>query len=140
VLVWVLLAAAITVVSIFNYFLNLAPGSDPEDFRVGPRELGATCDCFLNTLILGSIMVVSLAAASGAFPTRNELIVAGALSFGVVTLAGILGRVKRHREWKETRKAIQRAVPVSFGDPYDGSSVRLIFDDEDEEDDSNYDS
>ena len=42
---------------IFNYFLNRAPGSDPEDFVIGPQELGIKCDCFLNTIIVAGIAV-----------------------------------------------------------------------------------
>ena len=134
VIAWIILAGILSVASLFNYYLNKAPGSDPEDFMIGPPGLGFTCDCFLNTLILGGIMVVGLAASAGAFASRNELYLAGAISFGVVTLAGIVGRRRRHAEWRETAKALRRAVPFTGTDPYQRSSVRLIFDDEDEED------
>lgn len=137
-LVWMAVAAAVAMASLFNYYLNLAPGSDPEDFRLGPQELGITCDCFLNTLILGGIVVVSLAAASGAFDTRTELHLAGGISFALVTLAGIAGRRRRHREWRETHNAIRRSVPIPPRDPYQDSSMKLIFDNEEEDEDEFY--
>ncbi len=138
-IVWILLAGVVSVVSLFNYYLNRAPGSDPEDFLVGPPGLGVTCDCFLNTLILGAILIIGLAASAGAFATRNELYLAGGVSFLVVTLAGLFGRRRRHREWRETAKALHRAIPFGVTDPYQRSSVHLIFDDEEEEDDNNLD-
>jgi hypothetical protein len=137
-MVWLIVTAAVAVTSLFNYFLNRAPGSDPEDFLLGPQELGMSCDCFLNTLVVGSVVVVAIAAGAGAFATRNELFIAGALAFVIVTLAGILGRRRRHKEWDETHKAIRRAVPPSVVDPYQRSSIHLLFD-EDEHEDEEYD-
>ena len=134
-MVWLVVASAVLAASLFNYLLNRAPGSDPEDFLLGPQELGMSCDCFLNTLIVGAIVVAAMAAGAGAFSTRNELYVAGTLAFVIVTAAGILGRRRRHKEWEETHKAIRRAVPPSVVDPYQRSTIHLLFDEDEHEDD-----
>ncbi len=134
ILTWAILIGVIGVISYFNYYLNLAPRTDPEDFRVGPPQLNMTCDCYLNTLILGGILIMALSAASSAFSSRLELYVTGGISFIVVTLAGILGRRKRYREWRELHQVFQRAIPKSNLMQGYRSPVDILFDDEDEED------
>ncbi len=133
ILTWAILISVIGIISYFNYYLNLAPGTDPEDFRVGPPQLNVTCDCYLNTLILSGILVIGLSAASSAFTSRLELFVAGGISFIVVTLAGVLGRRKRYREWRELHQVFQRAVPKSHLKQRYRSPVDIIFEDDDED-------
>lgn len=134
-IIWAIIIAGSLVAAAFNYILNRAPGSDPEDFQVGPSEMNITCDCSLNVLIIGGIMILALSAASALFASRMELYLVGGVSFAVITLAGLIGRRRRHREWKELNKAIKRAV---FGSQYSGfrrAPVDILFeDDEDEED------
>jgi hypothetical protein len=134
-LTWVLVIIGTLLAAGFNYIMNLAPGSDPEDFQIGPREMNITCDCQLNILIVGGIMILALSAISGVFTTREELYLIGGISFTVVTIAGYIGRRKRHREWKELRKAIRRAVPGSYAD-YRRAPVDIMFEDDDDEDDN----
>ncbi len=117
----------------FNYYLNLAPGADPEDFQVGPAQLGITCDCSLNVLIVGGIVVIGLSAVSGIFDTRLVLYVVGIVAFSVITLAGFIGRRKRHQEWKELRKAIARAVPASSFLGFQRAPVDITYEDEDDD-------
>jgi hypothetical protein len=130
----VLLIAGVFLLAVFNYYLNLAPGSDPDDFAVGPPQLNITCDCSFNTLILGGILVIALSAASSTFDNRIELYLVGGIAFAVVTLTGIIGRRKRHAEWKEDEQVIRRAIQkAQFGSGRRGS-VDIIFDEEDEDD------
>ncbi len=117
--------------ALFNYYLNKAPGSDPDDFQVGPPELGITCDCYLNTIIVSVIGVVAVLATSTAFGSIWELVIAGAVVFFTITFAGILGRHHRYREWKMIQRVLVRSVPsVSETRP---SSTDLFFEDDDDE-------
>ena len=126
-----LVIAGVAVVAWFNYYLNLAPGSDPDDFAVGPPQMNMTCDCYLNTLILGGIMVIAFSAGSSLFASRIELYLIGGLAFAVVTIAGLIGRRKRHTEWREDEKVIRRAIQkTSFG--RGPGSIDILFDDEDD--------
>jgi len=130
--------AGIGILALFNYFLNLAPGSDPDDFAVGPQELNLTCDCSLNTLILGGILVIALSAASSMFSSRYELYFIGIIAFTIVTVAGIFGRRRRHAEWKEDEKVIRRAIQKT---PFGNQSrdyIDVIFDDDESDDDEYY--
>ncbi|MGY5872473.1 MAG: hypothetical protein RTV72_09525 [Candidatus Thorarchaeota archaeon] len=129
----VIVIAGIFVLSLFNYYLNLAPGSDPDDFTLGPPQLNLTCDCYLNTLILGGILIVAFSAASSAFSSRYELYLVAGLAFAMVTIAGIIGRRKRHAEWKEDEKVIRRAIRKSGLKAGSRSPVDIIFDDDDDE-------
>jgi len=122
----VLIAAA------FNYILNRAPGSDPEDFQVGPPHLGIRCDCFLNTLIIGGILVLALSASSYIFETRTELYIVGFSAFAIISAAGIYARIIRHREWRDLGKILVRAVPKPPDRPYP-ESFDMPIEDEDEE-------
>jgi hypothetical protein len=126
--------AGITILAIFNYYLNLAPGSDPDDFIIGPPQLNLTCDCYLNTLILGGILVIAFSAASSFFASRIELYLFGGIAFAIVTLAGIIGRRKRYAEWKEDQKVIRRAIRKAS--PFGGrrGPIDIIFDEDDEDD------
>jgi hypothetical protein len=136
-----ILATLIVVVSalaLFNYYLNLAPGSDPEDFNIGPPELNITCDCYLNTLILGGVLVIALGAGSGIFESRTELYASGIIAFTVVTLAGIIGRRRRYKEWKEFDKIVRRAIPKKHLLTQNRTPIDIIFDD-DEDDEDYYD-
>ncbi|MCK4567156.1 MAG: hypothetical protein KAU48_07595 [Candidatus Thorarchaeota archaeon] len=131
---WAIVIAGIFVLVIFNYFLNLAPGSDPEDFALGPPQLNITCDCYLNTLFLGAILVVAFSAGSSIFSSRLELYFVGGLAFAVVTIAGIIGRRKRHNEWREDEQVIRRAVYTPGQMTSKRSPVEIVFDEEDDED------
>jgi hypothetical protein len=125
----VLLVVGVTFVALFNYYLNKAPGSEPEDFRVGPAELGITCDCYLNTVIVSAIAVIAIIANAGAFSSITELVAAGATAFVIITLAGVIGRRHRYRDWYHMKRVLIRSVPsVSEGRP---SSVDISFDDDD---------
>ncbi len=131
---WVIVIAGIFVLVIFNYFLNLAPGSDPEDFALGPPQLNITCDCYLNTIFLGAILIVAFSAGSSIFSSRLELYFVGGLAFAVVTIAGIMGRRKRHNEWREDEQVIRRAISKSNIMTGSQRPVDIVFDDEDDED------
>lgn len=134
----VIVIAGVFVLSLFNYFLNLAPGSDPDDFALGPPQLNLTCDCYLNTLILGGILIVAFSAASTVFSSRIELYFIAGLAFAMVTIAGIVGRRKRHAEWKEDEKVIRRAIQKSGLTTGSRSPVDIIFDDDDDDDEFDY--
>ncbi|MHA2078093.1 MAG: hypothetical protein ACXABM_06765 [Candidatus Thorarchaeota archaeon] len=133
-LTWVVIIIGTLLAAAFNYVLNLAPGSDPEDFRVGPQEMNITCDCPINILIIGGIVVLALSAVTGVFSTREELYLVGGITFTVITIAGLIGRRRRHREWKELRRAIRRAVPGSYTD-YRSAPMDIVFEEDDEEED-----
>lgn len=135
----VIVMVGVCLLALFNYYLNLAPGSDPDDFAIGPPELNLTCDCALNTLILGGILVIALSAASSMFSTRYELYFIGIVSFIVVSVAGIFGRRRRFAEWREDEKVIRRAIQKS---PFGNQSrdyVDVIFDDDNDDDEYYFD-
>ena len=117
--------------TIFNYYLNRAPGADPEDFQIGPPELGLKCDCYLNTIIVAGIAVIGIASVSGSFENRLEFYLIALAVFLAVTLAGIIGRIQRYREWKEMSQVLMRSVPTMVDHPT--GSVDYTFDDEEEE-------
>jgi hypothetical protein len=133
ILTWTIIVVVVLLASAFNYYLNLAPGSDPEDFQVGPQQLGITCDCSLNVLIIGGIVVLALSAVSGLFGSRMELYIVGIVSFSLITIAGFIGRRRRHQEWKKLRKAIERAVPSTSFLGFQRAPVDIAFEDEDDE-------
>ena len=123
---------------IFNYYLNRAPGSDPEDFLVGPDELGIKCDCFLNTIIVAGIAAFAVSVSSTAFDNRIELYIIAIIVFVIVTIAGVIGRRQRYRDWKEMADIIKRSVPTMVDRPT--GSVDYVFDnDESEYDEDEYD-
>lgn len=129
----VIVMVSVCILALFNYYLNLAPGSDPDDFAVGPPELNLSCDCSLITLIIGGIFVIALSAASSMFSSRYELYFTGVISFIIVTVAGIFGRRKRHTDWREDEKVIRRAIQKS---PFGNQSrdyIDVIFDDDDDD-------
>jgi hypothetical protein len=132
---WALVIIGTLLAAAFNYILNLASGSDPEDFKVGPTEMNITCDCPINILIIGGIMILALSAVSGVFASREEMYIVGGISFAVITIAGYIGRRRRYREWKELRKAIRRAIPGSYAD-IRKAPVDLMFEEDDEDDDN----
>ncbi|TFG99248.1 hypothetical protein E4H12_03445 [Candidatus Thorarchaeota archaeon] len=134
----VLVIAGVIVLAIFNYYLNLAPGSDPDDFALGPPQLNLTCDCYLNTMILGGIMVIAFSAGSTLFDSRIELYFFGGLAFATVTVAGIVGRRKRHAEWKEDEQVIRRAIQKSPFGQAGRSLVDTTYNDEEEDDELGY--
>jgi hypothetical protein len=135
----VVVLVSVCIIALFNYYLNLAPGSDPDDFAVGPAELNITCDCSLNTLILGGILVIAFSAISSMFSSRLELYFVGTISFIVVTAAGLFGRRKRHAEWKEDEKVIRRAIQKAPFGNYGRDYVDVVFDEEDDDDRYYYD-
>lgn len=130
----VIIFVAISLLAVFNYYLNLAPGADPDDFNIGPPQMNISCDCFLNTLILGGILVIALSAGSSIFESRIELYVSGVIAFSVVTIAGLIGRRRRYKEWREFDNVVRRAVPRAHLMPQYKSPVDIIFDEEDEDD------
>lgn len=120
--------------AIFNYLLNRAPGSEPEDYRIGPAELNITCDCTFNPIIISGIAILIIASSSGIFDNRIELYLAGVIVFTVITIAGILGRKRRHAEWRELEAVFSRALLAShIHSPID-SSPDIFYDDEDDSD------
>ena len=131
-LIGFVIVVGVLIAALFTYILNRAPGSDPEDFQVGPPQLGIKCDCFLNTLIIGSILILALSASSYVFETRTELHIVGFIAFVIITAAGIYGRIMRHREWRELGKILERAVPKPPDRPYP-ESFDISIEDEDEE-------
>jgi hypothetical protein len=135
ILTWTVLVVVVLLASVFNYFLNLASGSDPEDFQVGPPQLSITCDCSLNILIIGGIVVLALSAVSGVFESRLELYIVGIAAFSMITLAGFIGRRRRHREWSEVLRAIERAVPSTSFLGFKRTPVDIVFEDEDDDED-----
>ncbi len=108
ILTFLAVAIGVAVLSVFNYYLNLAPGSEPEDLNI-TSEVPIKCDCFVNTLILGGIAVLCIAISSIAF-TREELYALGITAFVIITTAGVLGRRKRYRTWNEMHGVFRRAV------------------------------
>ncbi|MFW9976130.1 MAG: hypothetical protein ACFFDQ_12740 [Candidatus Thorarchaeota archaeon] len=138
ILSWVVLVTVVLLAAAFNYYLNLAPGADPEDFQVGPPQLGITCDCPLNIIIIGGIIALALSAVSGFFNSRTELIIAGIISFSLITIAGYIGRNRRHKEWKELHKAIERSIPSTAFVGYQRAPTDITFEDEDDEDFDEY--
>lgn len=129
-MLWII--AFVAVGSFFNYFLNRAPGSDPDDFRIGPLNSEISCDCFLNTLIIGAITAVMIILSASLFDSTTELLYTGVVGFLVVWMAGILGRMKRHAEWKEFDEVVRRAVPAPIFDEIDQERLDIAFEDEDE--------
>ena len=132
-LTWIVLIVVVLLALAFNYYLNLAPGADPEDFQVGPPQLGFSCDCSLNVLIIGGIVVLALSAASGLFDSRLELYIVGIVAFSLITIAGFIGRRRRHSEWKELQRVIERAVPSTSFLGFKKAPVEITFEDEDED-------
>lgn len=128
----IVLAVCTFLAALFNYYLNRAPGSHPEDFRVGPPELGITCDCYLNILIVSAIAVVAVLAVSTVFGSIWELVIVGTLIFFSITLAGMLGRHHRHSDWRSIERVIARAVP-SFNESRPASTDLYFDEDEDDE-------
>ncbi|RLI57124.1 MAG: hypothetical protein DRO87_05385 [Candidatus Thorarchaeota archaeon] len=134
VLEWIWLAAGVAVGALFNYYLNLAPGTDPEDFAVGPQEMGVQCDCILNTIIVAGVAVIAIGASAASFQSREELYLAGGLAFFIIWIAGLVGRRKRYREWRELRETLHRALPPNQN-LYGGiTPVDLVFDDDEDYD------
>ncbi|MFX1261330.1 MAG: hypothetical protein ACFFAZ_04520 [Promethearchaeota archaeon] len=117
----------------FNYILNRAPGSDPDDFLIGPPALEIRCDCFINTMIVGGIAVLAMALMSSFFASRTELYIVGILSYIVITLAGVYGRKKRHEDWRQLDGILERSVPESRN-PLGRDRLDMMFRDYEEDD------
>ena len=137
-LTWVILIAGVFILVIFNFYLNRAPGSDPDDFVIGPPQANITCDCYLNTLILGGILVIAFSAASAMFASRIELYIVAGLAFAFITVAGIIGRRKRHADWREDEQVIRRAISKSHLTTSKRSPVDIVFDEEKDDDEFDY--
>jgi hypothetical protein len=123
----------IVVASTFNFVLNRAPGSDPEDFRVGPPELGITCDCFLIPLIVSGIVVIGMSISAGVFASRMELYLSALIAFFTITYAGFLGRRARYRDWREITEVLERAIPIDQWDRGYDPYIDTFPEDEDDE-------
>jgi hypothetical protein len=117
----------------FNYILNRAPGSDPDDFLIGPQVLEIRCDCFINTMIVGGIAVLAMALMSSVFDSRTELYIVGIVSYIVITIAGVYGRKKRHEDWRELNGILKRSFPESRN-PTRRDRLDMMFRDYEEED------
>ncbi|MBD3405195.1 MAG: hypothetical protein GF411_03550 [Candidatus Lokiarchaeota archaeon] len=130
VFVWVIVIVGTMILMLFNYYLNKAPGADPDDYVVGPPELGITCDCFLNVLILGGIAVIAISTNSALFDSRLELYTVGIVAFFAITIAGYFGRRERHREWRELRKTFQRVIPESSTRSFGRPSFEIFYDED----------
>ncbi|MFW9803307.1 MAG: hypothetical protein ACFFFC_11675 [Candidatus Thorarchaeota archaeon] len=117
----------------FNYILNRAPGSDPDDFLIGPPEMELRCDCFINTMIVGGIAVLAMAIMSSIFDSRTDLYIVGAISYIVITLAGVYGRKKRQEDWRELDGILKRSFPESRN-PARRDRLDMMFRDYEEED------
>ena len=74
-----------------------------------------------------------MSAASGLFDSRLELYIVGIAAFSIITIAGFIGRRRRHREWKELRRVIERAVPNASFLGFKRAPVEIAFEDEDED-------
>lgn len=132
-LLWIAIFLGVGLATILNYYLNWAPGSEPDDFNVGPPEMQLSCDCYLNTLIIGGIVAIALAVNSSLFASRIELYITAITAFFVVSAAGIVGRKRRYNEWKEIQQVIARAIPESGYERASSFSIDIEFT-EDEED------
>ena len=95
-------------------------------------DTGITCDCFLNTLIISTITTIMLALSSGLFESTAELLYSGAVNFLIVWIAGIIGRIRRHSEWKELDEVVRRSVHVPSIEDLDEEWIDITFDDDDE--------
>ena len=122
--------AGTIIAALFNFFLNRAPGSDPEDFQIGPKEMGITCDCIFNTLIIGAIAALAIAASSSSFDRMEDFFITAVIVFAVVTIAGILGRQQRYRDWNDMSHVLKRVVSPSKG--FYPGPVDVQFDDDEE--------
>lgn len=131
----VIILAGIVLTGTFNYVLNRASGAEPEDFEIGPSSMGIRCDCFVNTLVIAAIVVLAIGLSSAAFSSRLELYVTGALAFIGITMAGLLGRRRRHREWREMEEILERAVPEGYLDETQADSGDLPPDDDESDSD-----
>lgn len=127
------LAIGTLLLSVLNYYLNLAPNADPDQFSIGPREMGVRCDCCFNVLVLGMIAVAFIALSSTAFDSRTELYVSGLTSFMVVTLSGLIGRIKRYRRWSLESELLESVMPGLSRRGYDDSWDEIPFNDDDDE-------
>ena len=93
---------------------------------------GIACDCFLNTLIISTITTIVIALSSGLFESTTELLYSGAASFLIVWIAGVLGRIRRHSEWKELDEVVRRSVHTPSLDDLDEEWIDITFDDDEE--------
>ncbi len=131
----VIILAGIVLAGAFNYVLNRASGAEPEDFEFGPSGMAIQCDCFINILIIGAIVTLAVALSSAAFSSPLELYATGALAFAATTIAGLLGRRRRHREWGEMEDVLERVVPDDYLDVREQDFADLPPDDDDEDSD-----
>lgn len=130
---------AVIVASWFNYILNRAPGSEPDDFRIGPAALGLQCDCFINTMIVGGIVVVALAIMSSSFASRAEMYVVGITAYIIITVAGILGRRRRYEDWQVLDGVLKRSIPQSQRQATQERLDILFREDDDDDDEYGWD-
>ena len=124
--IWIIVGTIFA--ALFNYYLNRAPGSDPEDFQIGPKEMKITCDCFFNTLIVGAIAALAIAASSSGFDSMEEFFFIVFLVFALITLAGILGRRQRYRDWNDMSHVLKRVVSPRKG--FYPGPVDVVFDED----------
>jgi hypothetical protein len=130
-----IILVGITAAGIFNYILNRAPGAEPEDFEFGPSGMAIRCDCVMNIFVIAAIVVLALALSSAAFSSRAELYGTGFLTFLAITLAGLLGRRRRHREWREIEVILERVVPDDYLDQTEEDYMGTPSDEDDEDSD-----
>ncbi len=138
VLVLAAIVLATVIIAFFNYYLNYAPGTTPDDFAIGPQGSPIRCDCCINYLILGAITVGAIAVSSRYFDTLPELLLVVAMVFFSITLAGYVGRRRRHHEWREGYEMLQIAMGPGHmwhHDSYEHFDPEA-YDDEDDMDDT----
>ncbi len=124
------LGIGISFAMLFNYYLNRAPGSDPEDFQLGPQELGITCDCYLNVVVISGITVLAIALSSNMFDSSLEMAITGVIAFILVTAAGFIGRRRRYHEWNDLHHLFDRVMPESRIRGLPSDSIGYTFDDD----------
>ncbi|MHA1770434.1 MAG: hypothetical protein ACTSXS_02405 [Candidatus Thorarchaeota archaeon] len=105
------ISAVTILMAIFNYYLNYAPGTTPDDYALGPKGASLQCDCCLNMVLIGVIAVAALAVSSSYFDSRTELYSVAIIVFVVITVAGFLGRRRRYHEWNEAYDLLQSVLP-----------------------------
>ena len=64
-------------------------------------------------MIVGGIVVVALAIMSSAFASRAEMYVVGITAYIIITIAGIIGRRRRYKDWQVLDGVLKRSVPYS---------------------------
>lgn len=73
-----------------------------------------------------------LILSPGLFESTSELLYSAAASFLIVWIAGIIGRIRRHSEWKELDEVVRRSVHAPSIEDLDEEWIDITFDDDEE--------